>query len=156
MIVVQFSHTFSLKLNSSIDISKLKKVVSQWINKNSILHFNYNNDNKFYQQKNSQISDYNTIEELYQKPFQLELDPLFRININNDYLIGCFHHIILDEFSIKLMMEQIIDLYNGNSKEYNDQIELYQQFCLQDNKSAKEVNHYLESFPDKFHWIQQK
>ena len=54
---------FSLKLNSSIDISKLKKVVSQWINKNSILHFNYNNDNKFYQQKNSQISDYNTIEE---------------------------------------------------------------------------------------------
>ena len=39
-----------------------------------------------------------TIEELYQKPFQLELDPLFRININNDYLIGCFHHIILMNF----------------------------------------------------------
>lgn len=153
---IGYNMTRCFLFKQCIDINRMKRILTEIIDKNNILranfilreneiyqivHANINFDIEFIQLKNINIDD---VISAFIRPFDLTKDQLLRIKVirvkSEDYFLLDIHHIISDGISIEMLLSDIIRAYNGDKsictrKQYTD----YSIWLGKKNCSEEEV-----------------
>ena len=156
-------------IDKLLDTNKLQKCFETLIQRHEILrtHFNIKN-NEIVQIINNNVDfkleiedtdeiDINKIYTNFVKPFDLSKAPLFRAKFvklenNKTLLLLDMHHIISDGTSLGILLQELCDLYNGNSLaeksiDYKDfSVWEAEQFKAEEFNKSKE--YWLNQFKD--------
>lgn len=118
-------------LDGKIDVKKLEECFNELIKRHESLrtYFAFENDNvvqkvvdnvdfKLEKEENIDFNKLNNIFNVFVKPFDLNLAPLFRakfirFNNNKSALLVDMHHIISDGTSLAIFIDELCKLYNG-------------------------------------------
>lgn len=164
---ILYNTAVGIIINKELDTSKLEKCFNTLINRHESLraHFNLIDDkivqiidnNIDFKLKITESNDEN-IDKIYRnfvKPFDLSRAPLFRaeaIKLPNDkmLLLLDMHHIISDGISLKILMQELCSLYNGETLPVQN-ID-YTDFCIWEKEQFKtdEFNKKKEFWVNKF------
>lgn len=154
-------------VDKELNIEKLENCFNILINRHEALRTHFElKDNSIVQIIDDKIdfnlsvkeTDNDNINKIYKdfvKPFDLSKAPLFRAEVvylknNKMLLLLDMHHIISDGVSLKILMQELCDLYNG--KELSDKTIDYTDFCLweHDQFKTEEFNNKKEFWVNKF------
>lgn len=130
-----YNLSFLLKIKGKLDIRIFERSVQKIVERHSILRttFNKNSDGKFeqvIQQQNiccfklemkdltqKSLSGWKIIHAESLRKFNLESWPLFKITAiktkSTQILAFCFHHLIIDGYSLQLFLDEVSSLYNA-------------------------------------------
>ena len=127
-----YNISISFSLKGILDVQKLKTAIITAFKKHKNLSYifiedagelykesvkNFISQPKFVDVQDQQNKSNQILREFYDEPFDIGAKPPHRqiiIKITNDYhvLALCWHHIIIDAFSIKVILQDIEDCYN--------------------------------------------
>ncbi|MCR9192593.1 MAG: amino acid adenylation domain-containing protein, partial [Gammaproteobacteria bacterium] len=119
------------KLEGQLNVTLLEKAFHLLIRRHAILRTTFYRDNtgKCWQHLHQELGfkikirnyqneyDKNIIQEIVKKPFNLNRGPLMRLDVlresdNECTLVLSFHHIIVDGWSIKILVDELSHIYN--------------------------------------------
>ena len=169
---ILYNNAGGIIVDKILDINILQKCFQTLIGRNEVLRTHFNVvDNDIVQIINDKIDfnlsvekeisdDLNTIYANFVKPFDLTKAPLFRAKVvalkdNKMLLLLDMHHIISDGTSLSILLQELCDLYNGNTLpekqvDYKD-FTLWEkgQFETEEFKQSKDfwVNQYKDEIP---------
>ena len=88
------------------------------------------------------------------KPFNLEKGPLFRVLLvrrtaTHYWLVLSFHHIIIDEQSVRVLLEELKHFYQNPSKALNPPTLAYQDFAYWQRNKAGDTSKELRYWKQK-------
>lgn len=154
-------------INNYLDTDKLKNCFNVLINRHDALRTHFElKDNDIVQivddnvdfdldVSTSTTDNLNDIYSSFVKPFNLSCAPLFRaklvkLNNNKMFLLLDMHHIISDGTSLAILLQELCDLYNGNTLVAN-RID-YTDFALWEKEQFEtdEFNNLREFWVSKF------
>lgn len=164
------NETCLIRINGNLDIDLLKEAYFNICKRHEILSYHLSDDNScFVENTNSDFSIH--IEkytednimarcmELAKTSFILNKDTLihtflFEINENAEYLFICVHHVLVDGWSVSVLLQELIEIYNSLAEKriielrevmkYSDY--LNQISCLNvPQKTLKEIDEYINS-----------
>lgn len=122
---------FEISIDDKIDVERLKESIKVSVNNHTILFSNIvevNNEIYYVINKNDNyepffkivdMAEYEIIKKEFVKPFNFHTGPLFRIKIyqveNQIKLLFDFSHLIVDGYSVNILLSDISDCYNKGS-----------------------------------------
>lgn len=157
-------------VNKLLDVNKLQDCLNTLINRHDALrtHFTIQDDevvqiinNRIDFKLDLETSNTDNLNDIYSnfvQPFNLSNAPLFRaklVNLNNNRMLFLIdmHHIISDGTSLSILLQELCDLYNGNTLP-EKQID-YKDFALWENEQFNKdefnnlKNFWLNQFKDE-------
>ncbi len=145
-------------LPNNVDVNKLANAINYVFNNHKVLGITVDNTPQMVLSNvnaNIEIKEISNFEEYlneFIKPFNLKDGPLWRAEIlkcdKKIYFIFDIHHIVFDGSSVKVLMNQIADVYNGKEIKTEEltifDISRYEE-VLKDTKEYKEAQKYFEN-----------
>ncbi|MGG3526870.1 non-ribosomal peptide synthetase [Bacillus pseudomycoides] len=163
---LSFNLPMGIRIKGKLDIEHLRNVLKQVIQRHEALRTSFGwRDSQAVQKIHKEVSfelehykmNFGNVYDIYKdfvKPFNLEKAPLFRAGLfkvnQEDFIVMMdMHHIISDETSMSIIVEEIIQLYEGHTL---PKLEIhYKDYChWQTNNLYSEDTRESEEF-----WLSQ-
>lgn len=158
---VLYNLAFEITIKNDVDINRLKESIKKAVLNHKILFSSViEEDNKLYYKINRSveynvecssvtISEYEQIKNNFVKSFELNKGPLFKIEIyqvNKDIkLLFDFSHLVVDGYSITILLSDISGLYNNNSAQ-KEKISFGNYIDIM-KSTSEDKEFYLKQFP---------
>lgn len=168
---IAFNNPILLKLDKNVDENKLAEAISKAVNnhpglfatitidKDGLPKMIYSEEfakKEICEIKKIEEKDFKKIKEKLIEPFDISKDRLFRFKLFKSSeclrLFMDIHHIVFDGYSLKILVNEILDLYKG--KEVKPESYSAYDFALDEAKKREGKNYqnaknwYLEKFAD--------
>lgn len=171
----EYNMTLVLELNGSIDSKKMENAIIQLMMRHESLRTTFSNhfgtpsqivhhQLAFELEVDSATND--DIQDLIQREAKLEFDlskgPLFKAKLikrpSSDVLVLIFHHIICDGWSLNIIKEELVSLYNDeklseNPIQYPDYA-VYQQKFADSTEFSRQLSYWIKQMEGDIPFLQ--